>query len=119
VETRQPGSSARRLYDAKCGRGRGLDPWSDIDEYSICQHRIGKAATGTVIGNFSYAGAIGGQLTLNADAQVFFSVNTNNQLVWSAVAGISITTGFYPINVSAMVSGYDAEGGQFIIQVAP
>jgi hypothetical protein len=78
-----------------------------------------KAASGTVIGNFSYAGASGGQFTLNADAQVFFSVNTNNQLVWSPMAGVSITTGFYPINVSAMVSGYDAEDGQFIIQVTP
>jgi hypothetical protein len=72
-----------------------------------------------VIGNFSHAGAEGGQFTLNADAQVFFSVNTSNQLVWSPAAGISITAGFYPINVSAMVSGYDVEDGQFIIQVTP
>jgi len=35
------------------------------------------------------------------------------------VAGISITTGFYPINVSAIFSGYDAEDCQFIIQVTP
>ena len=34
------GSSARRLYDAQSGRSQGLNPWSDIDEYSICQHRI-------------------------------------------------------------------------------
>jgi hypothetical protein len=32
--------SARRLYDAKCGRCQGLKSWSDIDEYTICQHRI-------------------------------------------------------------------------------
>jgi len=72
-----------------------------------------------VIGNFSHPGASGGQFTLNADAQVFFSVNTSNQLVWSPVAGVSIPTGFYPINVSAMLSGYDAEDCQFIIQVTP
>ena len=78
-----------------------------------------KAATGTVIGNFSYAGASGGQFTLDAEAQVFFSVNTSNQLVWSPAAGTSITAGFYPVKVSAMVSGYDAEDGQFIIQVTP
>jgi hypothetical protein len=34
------GSSARRVYDAKCGRGQELSSRSDIDEYSICQHRI-------------------------------------------------------------------------------
>jgi hypothetical protein len=58
-----------------------------------------------VIGDFSHAGTEGGQFTLNADAQVFFSVNTSNQLVWSPAAGISISAGFYPINVSAMFSG--------------
>jgi len=77
------------------------------------------APSGTVIGDFSRAGASGGQFTLDAEAQVFFSVNTSNQLVWSPAAGISITTGFYPVRVSAMVSGYDAEDGQFIIQVTP
>jgi len=50
---------------------------------------------------------------------VFFSVNASNQLVWNPAAGISITAGFYPINVSAMFSGYDAEDCQFIIQVTP
>jgi hypothetical protein len=34
------GSSARRLYDGKCGRDGGLNPRSDIDEYFICQHRV-------------------------------------------------------------------------------
>jgi hypothetical protein len=76
-----------------------------------------KAKTGTVIGNFSHAGASGGQFILDAEAQVFFSVNAKNQLVWSPVAGISISTGFYPINLSAIFSGYDAEDSQFIIQV--
>jgi hypothetical protein len=78
-----------------------------------------KAKTGTVIGTFSHAGASGGQYILDAEAQVFFSVNASNQLAWSPVAGISITTGFYPINVSAIFSGYDAEDSQFIIQVTP
>ena len=76
-----------------------------------------KAPAGTVIGNFSYAGANGGQFTLDAEAQVFFSVNTSNQLVWSPAAGISITPGFYPITVSAIFSEYDAEDSQLIIQV--
>jgi hypothetical protein len=76
-----------------------------------------KAKTGTVIGNFSHAGASGGQFVLDAEAQVFFSVNASNQLVWSPVAGISIKTGSYPITVSAIFSGYDAEDSQFIIQV--
>jgi hypothetical protein len=48
---------------------------------------------------------------------VYFSVNTSNQLVWSPVAGVSITTGFYPITVSAIFSGYDAEDSSFMIQV--
>jgi hypothetical protein len=52
-----------------------------------------KAKTGTVIGTFSHAGASGGQYILDAVAQVFFSVNASNQLAWSPVAGISITTG--------------------------
>jgi hypothetical protein len=77
------------------------------------------APAGTVIGNFSHASASGGQFTLDAEAQVFFSVNESNQLVWSPAAGISITAGFYPISVSAMFSGYDAEDCQFIIQVTP
>jgi hypothetical protein len=34
------GSSARRLYDGKCGKDGGFNPWSDIDEYFICQHGI-------------------------------------------------------------------------------
>jgi len=76
-----------------------------------------KAKTGTVIGNFSHAGASGGQFVLDAEAQVFFSVNASRQLVWSPVAGISMPTGFYPITVSAIFSGYDAEDSQFIIQV--
>ena len=78
-----------------------------------------KAKTGTVIGKFSHPGASGGQYILDAEAQVFFSVNASSQLVWSPVAGISITTGFYPINVSAIFSGYDAEDSQFIIQLTP
>jgi len=76
-----------------------------------------KAVTGSVIGNFSHAGASGGQFVLDAEAQVFFSVNAKNQLVWSPVAGISITPGFYPITVSAIFSGYDAEDSQLIIHV--
>ena len=76
-----------------------------------------RATTGTVIGNFSHAGASGGQFVLDAEAQVYFSVNPSNQLVWSPVAGISITAGSYPINVCAIFSGYDAEDSQFIIQV--
>ncbi len=76
-----------------------------------------EAKSGTVIGNLSHAGASGGQYVLDAEAQVFFSVNASNQLVWSPVAGISIPAGFYPINVSAIFSGYDAEDCQFIIQV--
>ncbi|MGA7264957.1 MAG: hypothetical protein WBX30_29300 [Stellaceae bacterium] len=76
-----------------------------------------KVKTGTVIGNFSHAGASGGQFVLDTEAQVFFSVNSKNQLVWSPVAGTSITLGFYPITVSAIFSGYDADGSQFIVQV--
>ncbi len=78
-----------------------------------------KAATGTVIGKFSHAGASGGQYILDAEAQAFFSVNASSQLVWSPAAGISRTVGFYPITVSAIFSGYDAEDSQFIIQVTP
>jgi hypothetical protein len=66
---------------------------------------------------FSHAGASGGQYILDTEAQVYFSVNASNQLVWSPVAGISLTPGFYPITVSAIFSGYDAEDAQFIIQV--
>jgi hypothetical protein len=76
-----------------------------------------KAKTGTVIGKLSHAGASGGQYILDAEAQVFFSVNASNQLVWSPLAGISITTGFYAITVSAIFSGYDAEDSEFVIQV--
>jgi hypothetical protein len=76
-----------------------------------------KAKPGTVIGNFSHGGASGGQYILDAQAQVYFSVNASNQLVWSPVAGISLTTGFYPITVSAIFSGYDAEDSWFMIQV--
>jgi hypothetical protein len=100
------GSSARRLYDAKCGRCQGLKSWSDIDEYTICNTVSSKAKTGTVIENFSHAGASGGQFILDIEAQVFFSVNAKNQLAWSPVAGISMPTGFYPINVSAIFSGF-------------
>jgi hypothetical protein len=78
-----------------------------------------KAKTGTVIGKFSHAGASGGQFVLDAQAQVFFSVNASNQLVWSPATGISIPAGFYPITLSAIFSGYDAEDSQFIIQVTP
>lgn len=76
-----------------------------------------KAKTGTVIGNFSHAGATGGQFVLDTQAQLFFSVNGSNQLVWSPGAGISTSVGLYPITVSAIFSGYDAEDSQFIIQV--
>jgi hypothetical protein len=76
-----------------------------------------KAKTGTVIGKFSHAGVSGGQFILDAEAQVYFSVNASGQLVWSPAAGISITAGFYPITVSAIFSGYDTEDSQFIIQV--
>ena len=76
-----------------------------------------KAKTGTVIGNFSHAGASGGQYVLDTEAQVFFSVNASNQLVWSPVAGTTITTGFYPVTVSAIFSGYDTEDSQFMNQV--
>ena len=77
------------------------------------------AQTGTVIGDFLHAGASGGQFVLDAEAQVFFSVNANNQLVWSPVVGISIPAGSYPIDVCAIFSGYDAEHCQFLIQVTP
>jgi len=76
-----------------------------------------KATAGTVIGQFSHPGASGGKFVLDAEAQVFFSVNTKNQLVWSPAAGVSITPSLYATNVSAIFSGYDAEDSQFIIQV--
>jgi hypothetical protein len=41
-------------------------------------------------------GASGGQFVLDTEAQVFFSVNAKNQLVWSPVAGVSMPIGFYP-----------------------
>ena len=78
-----------------------------------------KAAVGTVIGQFSHAGASGGQYVLDQEAQVFFSVNSQNQLVWTPVKGFGIVTGSYAINVSAIFSGYDAEDSLFIIQVTP
>jgi hypothetical protein len=78
-----------------------------------------KAKVGTVIGQFSHAGASGGQFFLDQEAQVFFSVNTNNQLVWSPASGIGVSTGYYPITVSAIFAGYDAEDSQFIVQVTP
>ena len=78
-----------------------------------------KAAVGTVIGQFSHAGASGGQFVLDQEAQVFFSVNTKSQLVWSPAPGIGMLTGSYAITVSAIFSGYDAEDSQFIIQVTP
>jgi hypothetical protein len=78
-----------------------------------------KAMAGTVIGQFSHAGASGGQFVLDQEAQVFFSVNTNNQLVWNPTPGIGLVTGSYAINVSAIFSGYDAEDSQFIIQITP
>ena len=59
-----------------------------------------------MIENFSHAGASGGQFILDIEAQVFFSVNAKNQLAWSPVAGISMPTGFCPINVSAIFSGF-------------
>ena len=113
------GAPARRLYDAKRAKRLRLYPWSDIDEYSNCEHRIVQCPGRNCNWDFSHAGASGGQFTLDAEAQVFFSVNASNQLVWNPAAGISITAGFYPINVSAMFSGYDAEDSQFIIQVTP
>ena len=76
-----------------------------------------KAKSGTVIGNLSHAGASGSQYVLDAEAQVFFSVDARNQLVWSPVADISIPAGFYPSMCQQSFSGYDAEDSQFIIQV--
>jgi len=37
-----PMANPRRsgFYDVKCGRDQALNAWSDIDEYSIWQHRI-------------------------------------------------------------------------------
>ena len=78
-----------------------------------------KAPAGTVIGQFSHAGASGGQFALDQQAQVFFTVNLQNQLVWNPVKGIGIPSGFYPIEVAAIFSGYDAEDSQFVIQVTP
>ena len=76
-----------------------------------------KAPAGTLIGQFSHAGASGGQFVLDQEAQVLFSVNAKNQLVWTPAPGIGMATGSYAINVSAIFSGYDAEDSQFIIQV--
>ena len=50
---------------------------------------------------------------------MFFTVNLQNQLVWNPVKGIGIPSGFYPIEVAAIFSGYDAEDSQFVIQVTP
>jgi hypothetical protein len=76
-----------------------------------------KAPNGTVIGTFAHAGASGGQWVLDVQAQVFFSVDTKNNLIWSPATGINLTPGFYPICVSAIFNGYDAEDSQFIVQV--
>ena len=78
-----------------------------------------KAPTGTVIGTFTHAGASGGQWVLDGQAHVFFSVDTKNNLIWSPATGINLTPGFYPICVSAIFNGYDAEDSQFIVQVTP
>jgi hypothetical protein len=78
-----------------------------------------KAPTGTVIGTFSHAGASGGQWVLDAQAQLFFSVDINNNLIWRPAAGIRLTPGFYSICVSAIFNGYDAEDSQFIVQITP
>jgi hypothetical protein len=77
------------------------------------------APAGTVIGKFVHAGASGGQWVLDGQAQVYFSVDTNNQLIWSPVAGINLIPGFYAICVSAIFNGYDAEDSQFIVQITP
>jgi hypothetical protein len=57
-----------------------LKSWSDIDEYTICNTVSSKAKTGTVIENFSHAGASGGQFILDIEAQVFFFVNAKNSV---------------------------------------
>jgi hypothetical protein len=78
-----------------------------------------RARTGTLIGTFTHAGASGGQWVLDMEAQVYFSVDTKNNLIWSPAAGINLTPGFYPVCVSAIFNGFDAEDSQFIVQVTP
>ena len=76
-----------------------------------------KAAAGTVIGQFSHTGAMGGTWNLDSEAQAFFATDSSGNLLWSPQTGAKIVQGFFPINVSAVFSGYDAEDSQFIIQV--
>jgi hypothetical protein len=76
-----------------------------------------KATKGTVIGNFSHAGATGGTWILDTQAQVIFSTDSSGNLLWTPQAGFTVIQGFYPINVSAVFGGYDAEDSQFIVQV--
>jgi hypothetical protein len=54
---------------------------------------------------------------LDAQAQVFFSTDSSGNLLWTPLAGASVVQGFYPIDVSAVFGGYDAEDSQFTIQV--
>jgi hypothetical protein len=76
-----------------------------------------KATAGTIIGNLSHAWATGGTWTLDAQAQVYFSTDSSGNLLWTPQVGAAVVQGFYPINVSAVFGGYDAEDSQFIIQV--
>jgi hypothetical protein len=76
-----------------------------------------KAIVGTIVGQFSHAGATGGTWNLDAEAQVFFSTDSSGNLLWTPKAGITVVQGFYSINVSAVFGGYDAEDSQFTIQV--
>ena len=75
------------------------------------------ATAGTIIGKFSHAGATGGTWNLDAQAQVFFSTDSSGNLLWTPQAGVTVVQGFYPIDVSAVFGGYDAEDSQFTIQV--
>jgi hypothetical protein len=76
-----------------------------------------KAVAGTIIGQFSHAGATGGTWNLDTEAQVFFATDSSGNLLWSPKAGATVVQGFFPINVSAVFSGYDAEDSQFTVQV--
>jgi hypothetical protein len=76
-----------------------------------------KATAGTIIGQFSHPGATGGTWYLDTEAQVFFSTDSSGNLLWSPKAGATVVQGFFPINVSAVFGGYDAEDSQFTIQV--
>jgi hypothetical protein len=76
-----------------------------------------KATVGTIIGQFSHAGATGGTWNLDAQAQVFFSTDSSGNLQWTPQAGVKVVQGFYPITVSAVFGGYDAEDSEFTIQV--